>query len=141
MPLTMIQDDGMSRRYRLQDEREVIITIDEDDISINVTTPDGKHVGKMEMSHIEDDFHSWYKIKWMYMDLLDESYKRKGIGRECIRFFEEITGDILTAEYDDGIPKNDGSHLTQDAPAFVSQMRKEGLISGGNDDDRLDEPE
>ncbi len=140
MSLTMIQDNGMNRRYLLHDNREVIITIDEDANHVIVTTPDDEPVGRMEVSYIEDEHHGWYKITWMYMDLINKSYKRMGIGRECIRFFEEIMGVTLTAEYHDGIPNNEGSHLTQDAPAFVAQMRKEGLISGG-DDDLIDDPE
>ncbi len=64
----------------------------------------------------------------MTLDLIDSSYKRKGIGRESLKFFKEITGTQIVASENDGIRKDDGSHLTGDAPVFVSKMQEEGII-------------
>ena len=57
------------------------------------------------------------------MNLLDESYKHKGIGREALVFFKEVSGGTIVAEDDDGIQKNDGSHLTGDAPLIHHQKK------------------
>jgi len=67
----------------------------------------------------------------MYMDHLGDSYKRQGIGRQAVEFFKELSGSSVVVSGDGGQRKdNDGSHLTQDAPAFVAQMREEGIIDG-----------
>ena len=70
----------------------------------------------------------YYHITWMYMDLKGNSYKHQGISREALKFCLEIYGLPITASYDDGLRKNDGSHLTGDAPYFVEKMRNEGII-------------
>lgn len=62
------------------------------------------------------------------MDLRDDSYKHEGIGREALTFFREIHGLPITASKEDGLKKDDGSHLTGDAPGFVQKMRDEGII-------------
>lgn len=56
------------------------------------------------------------------------SYRRQGIGREMLRRMIEMTGMAIFAAENDGQVQEDGSHLTGDAPAFVAEMRREGLI-------------
>jgi len=64
----------------------------------------------------------------MYLDKLGDKYKKQGIGRACVELFNDYFDVIVTAEENDGIPKDDGSHLTHDAPGFVQKLREEGLI-------------
>lgn len=96
--------------------------------SISVKNTEDKEVGRIEFREISDEYRTCYKITCMYMDLIDRSYKKKEIGREALQFFKDtIKPPIIVAE-DDGMRKNNGSHLTGDAPAFVSKMQNEGVI-------------
>jgi hypothetical protein len=45
-----------------------------------------------------------------------------------LKFFKEFYAMPITASYNDGLSKTDGSHLTGDAPYFVEKMRDEGII-------------
>jgi len=128
MALTLTKDNGNERTYRLDDGRKVIVTIDDFFSRIDVKTPDGIEIGEFEFMLSSDDFTQWYYITRMYLDLSGDSYKRKGIGRKCLQFFKELTGCPIFASENDGIRKDDGSHLTEDAPSFVAKMREEGII-------------
>ena len=128
MSLRIIEDKGLERTYKLSDGRVIKIVIDDLFESISVKNTEDKEVGRIEFREILDEYRTCYKITWMYMDLIDRSYKKKGIGREALRFFKEtIKAPIIVSE-DDGMRKNNGSHLTGDAPAFVSKMQDEGII-------------
>jgi hypothetical protein len=41
---------------------------------------------------------------------------------------KELSNLPIIANDHDGVRRDDGSHLTGDAPAFVQKMREEGLI-------------
>ena len=88
-------------------------------------------IGEIQLSLVDDGLPGnppSYYLTWMYMDLKDNSYKHQGIAREALKFFKEFYGLPITASYNDGLKKADGSHLTGDAPHFVSKMRDEGII-------------
>lgn len=129
MPLTLLEDGETKRKYRMNDGREVIITVDDWECEVTVMTRDGKKIGSVQLERIKDDHTEYAKLTWIYMDLFDDTYKGNGLGRECLNFFKEVTGLDIAAEYHDGIRKDDGSHLTQDAPGFVAKMREEGIIT------------
>lgn len=61
-----------------------------------------------------------------------------GLGRAALEFFKEYTGaEVFAREYD-GQVRDDGSHLTEDAPGFVAKMIDEGILldnSGDFNDD------
>lgn len=108
--------------------------------------PEGKEIGHFDFSVREDlEGDEYLKLFWAYLDLLGTSYKHQGIGREILKGMRVYSGMPITAENDDGHRKEDGSHLTGDAPGFVNQMRKEGLIcpddnrNGDNENDDLDD--
>lgn len=67
-----------------------------------------------------------YKVIRMYIP----EYEHCGLGRAALEFFKEITEEKLYASFPDGFKRNDGSHLTGDAPGFVSKMIDEGIIDG-----------
>lgn len=117
--------------------RTISIEIDDIGEEILVTDAQGKEIGSIELSLIESDYSDHYRIVSMFLDKNGGSYLRQGIGRECLKQHVEIFNTSIIASDDDGIRKNDGSHLTGDAPGFISQMRKEGFVSPsffGNDD-------
>lgn len=45
-----------------------------------------------------------------------------------LRRMIEMTGMAIFPAENDGQVQEDGSHLTGDAPAFIAEMRREGLI-------------
>lgn len=90
-----------------------------------------KEIGKINFSYRDEGFpgrSDYYHITWMYLDLKERSYRHKGIGREALKYHQEIYGLPITASDNDGLRKDDGSHLTGDAPYFVEKMRDECII-------------
>lgn len=86
----------------------------------------GKEVGHFEFAHDFDDAaHVGYWIL-MYMTI---QHKRKGLGREILKFHKECTrDDIIISRLGDGIEWEDGSQVVDEGIPFVQKMRREGFI-------------
>ena len=122
----------MKTRYKLQNKRSVDIVVNEHDFSVEVIDAvSGDRVGGMEFRMIEDDGHGTNRLRltWAYLDQAGSEYKYQGIGRCCLELVRQVSGMEIVAAEDDGLQKDDGSHLTGDAPEFVAKMREEGLIT------------
>ena len=124
----------MQETFRLGDNRSVVITVNEFDYAVTVTDAedDSKLVGDMEFRLIEGHGHGFpdeLRLTRAYLDKSGSAYKRQGIGRRCLQLVREASELEITAAEDDGQRKDDGSHLTGDAPGFVARMRDEGLIT------------
>lgn len=59
---------------------------------------------------------------------------QSGLGRAALEFFIDMTGASIYCRPNDGIVRDDGSHLTEVAPGFVHKMQQEGLIANWSDD-------
>ena len=71
-----------------------------------------------------DEFNdSQFLLKRMYSPI-----QNQGLGKEALEFFIEETCGTIWTRSNDGQQRDDGSHLTGDAPTFVSCMQKRGLI-------------
>ncbi|GAB3097213.1 hypothetical protein [Lysobacter terrae] len=114
--------------FTTSDGREVTILIDDSGEEVLVIDGNGDEIGAIKLSLIDLEHTERYRITWMYLNQQDGSYLRQGIGRECLKFHKELFNTSIEASDDDGIVKDDGSHLTGDAPGFISQMRQEGLV-------------
>ena len=128
--LSLIKDNGKIRKYRLNGGRFITIDVS-DDSELVVKDHKNNEIGKIKFSYRDEDFPGgspYYHITWMYLNSKDSSYLHKGIGREALTFFKEVYGLPITASDDDGLKKDDGSHLTGNAPFFVAKMRDEGMI-------------
>lgn len=121
--------DELRKQFRIADGRTVIITVSDYGDIIEVSTPEGMLVGKIELSLLDPGNEEAYLLVWMYMDRLDTSYKRQGIGRAALQFHKECFDTAIVARDHDGHTRDDGAHLTGDAPSFVQAMMKEGIIS------------
>ena len=122
--------------YRCKDGREVRISIDdESDFLTTVRDGDGREIGRFEFDWIDGLNGDYLKLRWAYLDLIDSSYLRQGIGRECLTRVKEFSDLAIVTEDHDGVQREDGSHLTNDAPGFVARMRREHLIVGSDGDD------
>jgi len=66
---------------------------------------------------------TYYHLTHAFIEGGGGKYKHQGIGTEAFRLFRECTGAKVTFSEDDGIQKEDGSHLTGDAPGFVASLK------------------
>ena len=103
----------------------VFIETDEVSMTSTVRTAGGAKIGSIEFD-LRDDDQVLY-LMWAHLEDLP-GYTRQGIGRECIRRMSDIFGLPVRAADNDGMRRDDGSHLTGDAPPFVDALKKEGLI-------------
>lgn len=62
------------------------------------------------------------------LDELGPSYLRHGLGRATLQFRGEVFRSPLVVADNDGLKRDDGSHLTGDAPGFVAVLSKEELM-------------
>lgn len=115
-----------SSTFTTKDDRKVIISIDDSGEKITVTDQNGLKVGEIELQ--ESDGGAYYHIIRMHLDDQKGSYRHQGIGRQALKFHKEIFQAPLTTSNNDGIRKDDGSHLTGDAPEFIAKMRAEGIV-------------
>ena len=131
---TDLENDSseFSTPYTLRDGRRVVIKIDDCGESIQVVTDEenARCIGGIELEQDEEEANI-YKLTRAYLDenseLLD--YTRQGIGRRSLQLHSARFQSRIWTESNDGHTRSDGSHLTGDAPAFIEQMRKEGVIS------------
>lgn len=121
-----IKDNNETREIRIKTGETITLKLDEFDYTVTATNSSNQKIGSIEFSY-DDDFDK-HKLKWMYLDELDDRYKRMGIGTAIVLFYKDYFDCLVYAEYNDGITKDDGSHLTQDAPVFVDNLRKQKII-------------
>jgi hypothetical protein len=57
-----------------------------------------------------------------------KKFIRLGLGEAVLRFFKSQTEATIWARESDGVTRNDCSHLTGEAPAFVEKMQSLELI-------------
>ncbi|MBI5886814.1 MAG: hypothetical protein HZB85_09585 [Deltaproteobacteria bacterium] len=112
----------------ISNNKGVIIEIDDCSYAVSVFDLDYNKVGCFKFKEVDVNTGSVLKLTWCYLNLVNEQYKRQGIGRHIIKLIKERYGLPIVAEDNDGIRKEDGSHLTGDAPMFIAKMRQEGLI-------------
>lgn len=93
----------LSKIYRCRNGRAVVIALDDLGETIVIKDEFKKTVGEIHLTYIDDGFNTYYRLTWMYMDLLDSSYKRNGIGREALQFHREAFGYPIQVAQHDGI--------------------------------------
>lgn len=86
----------------------------------------GNEVGHFEFAYEFDDMARVGYWILMYMTI---EHKRKGLGREILKFHKECTrDDIIISRLGDGLKWEDGSEVVDEGIPFVQKMRNEGLI-------------
>lgn len=106
------------------DDRDIIVyeAVWDDDEEEYVKS---KSIGRIELTEWDSGDHY---IQWMFLNGCGGKYLRKGIGRAALIFFKEYFGTKIFAAENDGQDRDDGSHLTMDAPSFIGKMRDEGIV-------------
>lgn len=120
--LAITEDSMPIKKIMLSDGSTVIITIDDEGEEIHAEIDDGK-TGTITLNH-NFDYGDYYHL----MNLSFEKIKRRGIGRECIKFHKDCFVTPIKATPHDGFQRDDGSHLTGEGLPFVIAMQKCGLI-------------
>lgn len=130
--LPLVKDLDESRIYRIKDGRHVRIEVDDFFEQVQAFDEKDGEIGRFKFLEIEFDEipqqEDTFKFIWGYLDSIDDSYKRQGIGRQMLLDFKWLSGAKIVASQNDGMRHNDGSHLTDDAPPFIAQMREENII-------------
>lgn len=108
--------DGLLFKMILETEDELLIQ-----------DMNGVQIGEFEFQEL--DYGNGYKIMRMYTN----EYKNTGLGSAALSYFLEIYGGPLYTSPHDGLTRDDGSHLTEDAPSFVMHMQAKGIIYGNSD--------
>lgn len=109
--------------------RQIDLILDETELVLCAKYGDTQ-IGEMRFLLIdEEDDQQTLKLVWMYLDRAGKSYIHSGIGRHMLQLMNEFNGGPVFAESVGGEKQDDGSHLTGDAPGFVTKMREEGLIA------------
>ncbi len=118
----LLEDRGDERDYKIQGGRIITLVYDEFDSTITFKEND-KEIGDEFRFIDENESFERFLLARMYSPI-----PRSGLGRSAIEFFIDMTGATIYTKPHDGIVREDGSHLTEDAPLFVDKMQNEGLI-------------
>ena len=88
-----------------------------------------EQVGQFCFRLIEGHGTDYHLITNMHLEGPNESkrFKRQGIGQRILEIAKE-NGLNVVARCHDGIVRDDGSHLTNNAPAFTDKMENLGLL-------------
>ena len=96
-----------------------------DDYSEVVGWHKGSRIGAISFRHDWGDEPG--VPEHLYITHLDISatYCHAGIGSQMLEFVRDETGLPIVAANNDGIQRDDGSHLTGDGPGFVAGKQKD----------------
>jgi hypothetical protein len=121
VPIQSTTDISDERRLLTLASGEVVeIRFEDDSVAVYAG---GEEVGRLSFRQIEEPEDTYYHMTHAFIEGGGGAYKRQGIGTEAIRLFLECTGGPITFSDDDGIQRDDGSHLTGDAPGFVASIK------------------
>lgn len=130
----LVNDNDSERDYQITGGRIITLKL-EADFSQITFWENGKQLGR-DRDFLFDDSetsNNSYLLARMYVPI-----KEAGLGRAALEFFKDYTQADVFARENDGQVRDDGSHLTEDAPGFVAKMIDEGILldnSGDFNDD------
>lgn len=119
----LVKEEDTFRIYR-NSKGTLFKFILEDEFEILIKDMDGNSIGEFEFKEL--DYGNGYKVIRMYTN----DYKNTGLGSAALEYFLDMYGGPLYTSPNDGIRRDDGSHLTEDAPTFVQHMIAKGIIDG-----------
>lgn len=130
----LLIDNGNERDYRISNGETITIKIS-DDAEITYWNNSNQIGNDEDFVFIEDEFTlNRYLLARMYVPI-----KNSGLGRATVEYFKEYYEADIYVRPNDGIEREDGSHLTEDAPSFVFHMIKEGLIEDNCEKENFEE--
>lgn len=124
MAIAQLVNEGDTFRIYRNSKGKLFKFILEDEFELLIEDINGNSVGEFEFKEL--DYGNGYKVMRMYTN----QYSNTGLGSAALQYFLDIFGGPLYTSPNDGITRDDGSHLTEDAPSFVQHMIAKGLING-----------
>jgi hypothetical protein len=127
MPIVHIEDiDDEIRRLDLSTGDSVELRCEDE--SVGVYAGDDE-VGRLSFRLIEEPISPYEeaticRLTHAFIEGGGGKYQKHGIGTEAVRFYLECTGHTLELPENDGLQKDDGSHLVNLGPVFVASLRK-----------------
>lgn len=121
---TLFKEIDNGRIYKNSKGQAIMLSLNDDQTEITIKDLKGNQIGEFEFKEL--DYGNGYKLMRMYSNAL----KQTGIGRAVLEYFREVVGFPIFVSPNDNVEREDGSHLTEDAPSFVSHMIAVGLIDG-----------
>jgi hypothetical protein len=121
----MNQKDSDENTFKARNGKTYTIELDDD--SEVIVKLDGMEVGVFNLHFVEHDHPSLGHYYITNMEI-EPNHKMQGIGTEILKRHKQQYGLSIRAAENDGQRRDDGSHLTGDAPGFVSRMKERGLI-------------
>lgn len=116
--------DDETRQLVLSSGEIVELRFEDDSVAVYV---ENDEVGRLSFRVYEVPVNNheemYYHLTHAFIEGGGGKYKHQGIGTEAFRLFRECTGAEVTFSENDGIHREDGSHLTGDAPRFVSKLK------------------
>ena len=121
----LINDRGLERDYQIYGNTIITLKLEDDFSMITFfDSSDNKLDGEFLFFDEIENGES-YLLGRMYAP---KNYKKSGLGRAALEFFIQYTGAEVYARPNDGMVRDDGSHLTEDAPGFVHKMIQAGFL-------------
>ena len=121
----LIEDDGLRRVYQINGTTNITLILNEDQTEIAFFNMHGVELDGEFCFDDESENGRRFLLRRMYAP---STLKNAGLGRAALQLFKDNTDATIYVRPNDGEQREDGSHLTEDAPAFVVRMMEEGLI-------------
>ncbi len=116
------KDRDEERDYLITGNRIITLKLEDDWSQITFYEGTKKLNGEFEFCDTTGS-QEVYLLKRMY-----SPFPGNGLGKAALEFFIDYTGSKIVTRPEGGSTRSDGSHLTEDAPMFVSRMKKAKLI-------------
>lgn len=125
MAIRSIKEINDETRQLVLDTGEIVeLRFEDDSVAVFVRNVE---IGRLSFRAYEAPAkyyeETYYHLTHAFIEGGGGKYKHQGIGTEAFKLFRECTGAEVTFSENDGIRKDDGSHLTGDAPRFVSSLK------------------
>jgi hypothetical protein len=132
MFMTLVEKiEGERRRLILTSGEIVELRLEDDSVAAYAQDNEIRRLCfrayRMAVSKHHDE--TYYHLTSAFIEGGGGKYKYRGIGTEAFRFFREYTSAKVTFSENDGLRKDDGSHLTGDGVRFVTKLK--GMMERG----------
>jgi len=108
--------------------RKGYVVIEVDEYCAIVKNTNGDKIGNVDFLFIDDGYHQYLMLQNCFIEGDNRKWLHAGIGTRCVELIVQETGMSLVARSACGPVRSDGTHLTGDAPRWVSKMVSKGLI-------------
>jgi hypothetical protein len=127
MPITDVRDiDDETRRLTLSTEDVVELRVEDDGVCIcaNGTEIDRLSFRCYETPISPHEDRTICRLTHAFIEGEGGRYQGHGVGTHAVKFYLDCTGYDLELPENDGIQKDDGSHLVGSGPGFVASLKR-----------------